>query len=312
MRAVPDGILPPRPPPRPRRPRPAAALPVLVLALAGCLRDPIEVLQRGGGVAMVGIVSADTDTISVLLGGVGSREHPESGATLMIEGPHGRVDLAESPVESCGLVGAWACYRAAYPAAPRPGERYRIEGELVDGTPLSGVTIVPARPTLVLRDGATAGSLVADTLRVAEMRSPFMELKDPLSGGWVSIIGGELPAEVWTPGGRRSCVTVVFEISADLRFSSFAIPIGEPRCGQEPLVWDSMAVEARVAAFDSSFTSYWEQTSGVTQALFPHQAAWGVEGVLGVFGSSAPRRLVVVVTNPKAAAPSGSAGAPGS
>jgi hypothetical protein len=162
------------------------------------------------------------------------------------------------------------------------------------GDPISGTTTVPDPPRLLLRDGA--GAPVADTLRSTELRTPFMELDEPAATGWVSIAGGSALADVWVAGARRTCQARVFETFVDLRYSSFAVGVGEPECEGGTVAWDSLALEVRVDAFDASFTSYWERTAGFTQSLFPTEASWGVEGVFGVFGSSAPRRLVLVVS----------------
>lgn len=268
------------------------------LALAGCLRDPVDVEQAGEAVVLVGLVSADTDTASVVLSRVGESARPERGATLSLDTPHGAVELTEAPPAACGLTSGWACYRGAYAEPPRSGEVYGLEGALTDGTTFLGATTVPAPPVLVYSDGPEAGSPIADTLRSVELRTPFMEAESPGGSAWVSILSGEFPADVWTADGRESCTTSVFNGFFDTRVATFfAVPVTEPVCEDESVAWDSMAVELGVEAFDPSLSSYWAETQG-TEPLFPDQAAWGVDGVLGAFGSSATRWMVLIVTNP--------------
>jgi hypothetical protein len=242
---------------------------------------------------MIGLVSADTDTASVLLSRITTHEAPEDGAILRLQTPHGAVALAASAGDACGLPQGWACYRGAYPEPPRPGDEIRIEGELAGGEPISGTTTVPDPPRLLLRDGA--GAPVADTLRSTELRTPFMELDEPAATGWVSIAGGSALADVWVAGARRTCQARVFETFVDLRYSSFAVGVGEPECEGGTVAWDSLALEVRVDAFDASFTSYWERTAGFTQSLFRQRrrGAWRACSACSARPrpSSGPRRI---------------------
>ena len=130
------------------------------------------------------------------------------------------------------------------------------------------------------------------------LRTPFMELDGP-HDGWVMWAAGELEARVWIGGTERMCRTDAPSTSFDLRHAfTFGIAVGEPLCDGATVAWDSLAVTLRVDGFDPSLSTYWERTTGYAQELFPHEASWGVTGVLGVFGSAAGRRIVLVATPP--------------
>ncbi|MGI9037851.1 MAG: hypothetical protein ACR2GQ_03215 [Gemmatimonadota bacterium] len=281
---------------------PAAVAAVLLACFLYGACQRIAPLEPDGTTrVLIGVVVAGADSAFVSLGRVSGNRNvtPERGARLELsigDVEDGGTDPGGGPVVvfeegadgACGILSGFTCYRARLDGAAEPGARLVLRGALASGDSVRGTASVPSIPSITL-EGAGTG----DTVR-AGPRTKFVDIlgvdDEP---GRIAGADRVVDATLWVGPQELTCpVRVASPIPEfDLRRSFLPTAgLSPPDC-PGPVVWDSMAASVTLLGYDENFTAWTEVSSnGGTQAAF------GVEGLDGVFGAATPRTFVMIVT----------------
>lgn len=298
------------------------------LSLAGCFRDPDPIgLGSTGDLSVHAVLEAGADTAVVLVTRVVTRDGPLGAiSSIGYEGVDGaRIRLLTGSdttwmdqdsthacvTRSTGIGGATdGCYRGVLPTPVRPGGRYRLEVELLDGQQATGETVIPSPVVLQEPDGGTRvivrcpNAVDCSAVRPGDQGDALATI--PLA--W------ERPEGV--PGAEVTLVArTVYWGSLQLAGESCLLAPFNPRTATDSLRWeiygvlcgadtpfgdarfDSIRADLVLVAWNEHYHRYREiaGSPGVREL----DAGPGLTGAYGVFGAVAPTtRSIILVRDP--------------
>lgn len=296
----------------------AMALAALAGACGDFVRPPEFVPGDPNQLLVHAVLHAESDSARVRVSrvGSGSAGTPVTGARVRLMGSAGEAVLREVPEGSLpctvGLFSAdpfdgvpGGCYEARVPGGVRAGAEYQLEVELATGERARGRTVVPHPP---------AAQAPADGLRLpAEASGGWLMAAQPLTLRWTAGarvgVGASMSRSWPSPPAAGQCAARLFRprlseepvfLPDELLADSVGVkPAGtclETNKGPQ-LAPDSADVEVRITAYDSAYHAYIaEWNNGIPAS----DAAGGLEGAYGVFGSAATatRRVRLVLQRP--------------
>lgn len=264
------------------------------------------------------VLHAESDSAAVTLSrvGAGSTGTPVTDAQVRLMGSAGEAVLREVPKGSApctagrsttdpfdGVPGG--CYVARVPGGVRAGAEYQLEVELETGERARGRTVVPLPPVaqtpadgLRLPMSTTAGWLTAtEPLALRWTATGRVALGASVSRYWPSPPPtGFCAAWLRRPQPGDEFVFLPEHLQED---SASVMPSGACFESEQspPLAADSAEVEMRITVYDSAYHAYIAEWNNGIPAP---DAAGGLEGAYGVFGSAATatRRVRLVPQQP--------------
>lgn len=286
----------------------------LLLLCVGCARSVEPPPYTESTAAVHAVIQAGSPHAEVLLTRFrpGDEEiHGVPDALVVLETGSQSVVLTNrgNPLEGCLRADYSAaypelvsgCYTAPLPRPASPGEEWRLSVRLPDGTEAEGSTEIPSTPSL--ESPATRSRV--------QIRNHGGRQQEP--GSLFPVPLGSLPLQ-WSTPPPAARVEVALRIDSIFRGG---LPLADAHCRasyipppgsdvgardtaqltvfellcfsgttQEPIPWDSISARVILTAFDSSYAHYVNAVAG-QKAVGRTDAAAGVLGVLGVFGSAA-------------------------
>lgn len=271
---------------------------VLGVAALGCV-DFIVAPEGDRLPAIFSVVESGDDSVFVFVGVVGPAKEtgPSPGAVLTFSMPSGSIPLAEMSgddgSEACGEPPGFTCYVGVLSAALEPGDYLRLDGQLADGTAVTGRAVIPEVPPVRI-----SGYASGDTVRVSDRPSQRPTFSVPSWPGLVILADSAFAATVWLEGQAYDCRVRVDQPwwRFDLRRWSLGdeVILRDPSCaGGDVEGWDSLSTDIVFSGYDENATG-WYFDRGPT---WPDEGgAWGVEGVVGLMGAAAHAAFTIHVT----------------
>jgi hypothetical protein len=275
--------------------------PVLLLAAAGCLREPDPFEYAEPTLSVHGLLLA-TDT-SVYVSLIPGALHDAIPANATVTLQSGATQIALHDVTADTANRCWQSYN-------RPGDDARCYGarlsqpipadsrwELhasVSGETVTGSTRVPAPPTVVrpaVRERISYAPYSGEgtnpvTVEWQTAASPRVEIRfafgTPYRGGGA------------VPGARCYVNTYEYGASVGQASGSRTVSIADVYCasttGPQQVTWDSVIAPVLVTAYDSAYAEFALHGESVTRR--PNAS---LQGAYGVFGSAASTTREVVL-----------------
>jgi hypothetical protein len=273
----------------------------LPLALAACEPSPTAIVLSDRSVVLHGMIVAGAEHATVVLtemhdGPSGLRALPLSGARVqLISGPDTTRLEQRNTAGPCTVspfvaeaVLLDACYSAAVPGGIRAGARYNLHVVLSDGRVIRGSTTVPPAATLLHPVPGTEITVPRHSLQAPPA---------PIDIGWHHDLLPDL-AELRLATGVPACVVLLQSGSAMLLakdVTGMRDDTVQPRLSCREDAWvDRLSAEVVLTVFDSNYARYVRHAMHSGSALHP-DAASGITGAFGVFGSAATDRVPVSI-----------------
>jgi hypothetical protein len=304
---------------RPRRAAGALALAAIAGACTDFVRPPDFVPGDPDQLLVHAVLHAGSDSVAVRVSRVGGGEvgTPVSGAEVRLAGGAGEAVLLEVregsgpcsahlfiPDPFAGVPGG--CYVARFPGGVRAGVEYQLEVQLPTGQRARGRTVVPLPPVAQapeegLRVSAAdiSGWLVAAEPLVLRWTAPRqVALAVSATRSWSSRPAtAPCQSQLLRPQPGETFVFLPEELHAD----SLGVLPGAGACDTvpqpQPLVLDSVELAVGITVYDGAYIAYIREWNNGIPAP---DAAAGLEGAYGVFGSAATttRRIRLVWQKP--------------
>jgi hypothetical protein len=273
---------------------------LLSLVLSACEPPPTDVRLPQHNLVVKGVLAAGDSTATIVVMQMregrfaGYEGEGVAGAHVLLSAGTDTVALAYDPSVECRSLMADnadpGCYTAALPEVVRPGVEYRLVVSVPGRPVVHGRTVVPSLPVLHAQPGAwtIAASRWPSTVRAEEVDvswsgvSPdaLSELRLWRTGGphCPFLLGG---SPDWVPGrmlvtGRNSARFAVSHVDCNN-----AVPAGE------------LEAWLGIWAYDQNYSGY--AALRAREGLRDGEAAWGIQGASGVFGSVSSTRQPVLV-----------------
>ncbi len=285
--------------------RAPAAVAILLAVATGCTNPSVPEMRPESQVVLYGVLRVGTNTAAVMI-----EEWPEQGGRAPLVGAQVRLtlpdgtllDLPENRATGPGclidavsgrpLASEPGCYSAALPVPIGPLEAYALEARLPDGRVVTGSTRTPAPPTV---------TPAVDTVSVS-----FRQTPDRFAIGRVNLTasaaaGAERVDIKPTLASVTENGTTVVPVDCSVR--THVDPFRSPEllatrelrifgvvCGG----WQTATLRLYATGYDRGYAAYLEHMIEGTSVSAP-QAAFGITGAMGVFGSAATTSLSLVV-----------------
>jgi hypothetical protein len=281
-------------------------LAALLVVLAACEPDPTAIELAERSVVMHGVIVAGAERATIVLTEMsnepaGRHAVPLSGATVHLSAGGDTTRLEQRGTAEPCTASPWiseevlldACYSAAVNGGIKAGTRYDLHVVLRDGRVIQGSTTVP-RAATVLRPAP--GTDIPRQPRNTMAPPPAFEV------GWHHDAQPEL-AELRIAVGGTGCVVqlqgdAALLVAEDVTDRRDAVVRARLHCVEG--AWaDRLPAEVVLTVFDGNYASYVWHAKSSGAALHP-EAASGITGAFGVFGSAAVARVPVnlVVQSP--------------